>query len=115
MIKNKSDLMAKRRIGLVKRVNNKKGQMAIWIIIATAIIGTTALFFILRGNIAPDIIPGMEESPKEYLMSCAREETERIIDIILPRGGFIEPGHAKLINDINVSYLCYNAGKIRLD
>lgn len=91
-------------------IKNRRGQMAIWIIIAVAMLGIIILFFILRGKNTLDLTSGIEENPKAYLTSCAREETEKVLDIILPQGGFVEPEHAKMVNGVNVSYLCYNAG-----
>lgn len=104
-IRNESDFAS-----LFKK-NYKKGQMMIWVILAISIVVIIMLFFFLRGRI---IRPGLEErielDPSTFIDNCVKESVEEAIDIILPQGGFIAPKHTKMYNNINVSYLCYNAG-----
>lgn len=91
-------------------MGNKKGQMTIWIIVAITFVLAIVLFFFFRGEIRPAIEEKIGENPRNYITSCVKKNVEDVVDIILPRGGFIFPEHGKLYNDINISYLCYNSG-----
>ncbi len=89
---------------------NKRGQMAIWVILAIGLVVTIILFFLLRGEIKPEISGKIEENPSGFISNCVKKHVNEIVDIILPQGGFIKPEHSKIHKGINVSYLCYNSG-----
>ncbi len=89
---------------------NKRGQMAIWVIVAMAIVISIVLFFFLRGDIKPETSERVEENPSGFISNCVKENANNAADIILPQGGFANPKHSKHYNGINISYLCYNAG-----
>ena len=92
------------------KIESKRGQMTIWIIIAMVLVLAIVLFFLLRGEITPKIGEKIEENPKNYIASCLKKNVEDAVDIMLPQGGFISPEHTKLYNNIKVAYLCYNSG-----
>ena len=89
---------------------NKRGQMAIWVIVAMAFVISIVLFFFLRGDIKPETGERIEENPTGFVSNCVRGSVNDVIDIILAQGGFANPEHSKYYNGINISYLCYNAG-----
>ncbi len=88
----------------------KKGQAMILVIIALALVAIIILFFVLREKVKPEIPEKVEEDPKSFIDECTRRNVNEVVDIILPQGGFVKPGHVKTYNGINVSYLCYNKG-----
>jgi len=88
----------------------KRGQIAIWVIIAILIVvGIVFLIFINRKPVLSDPAESIN-NPNSYISKCAREFTYEAVDLMLPRGGFIEPENVKLYNGINVTYLCDNIG-----
>ena len=89
---------------------NKRGQIAIWVIVALALVVVIILFFLLRESVIPDIGGGVSDDPRGFIDSCVKKHVNDVVDIMLPKGGFIEPEHAKMYNNINISYLCYNRG-----
>jgi len=87
---------------------SKKGQLAIWIIVAVLIVAAVLLFFLLRGNIKiPVLTPSMPD-PQAYIEKCVKDSSQQAIDIMMPQGGYINPGNYKLYDDNKVAYLCYN-------
>ena len=92
------------------KIESKRGQMTIWIIIAMVLVLAIVLFFLLRGEITPKVGEKIEENPKSYIASCVKKNVEEAVEIMLPQGGFISPEHTKRYKNINVSYLCYNSG-----
>ena len=92
------------------KIESKRGQMTIWIIIAMVLVLAIVLFFLLRGEITPKVGEKIEENPKNYIASCVKKNVEEAVEIMLPQGGFISPEHTKRYKNINVSYLCYNSG-----
>lgn len=95
---------------MAKEIKNKRGQMTIWVIIAVVFVAVIVLFFLLRSNINPNVSVAVEENPRVFISNCVSNYVNEAVDIILPHGGFANPGHSKFYNDINVSYLCYNKG-----
>lgn len=90
---------------------NKRGQIAIWVIIALILVVSIILFLLIeRKTSSPTEVIVKEVNPKQYIDQCVRNYVKEAVDIMLPHGGFVEPGHSKLYNNINVSYLCYNKG-----
>ena len=94
-----------------KKIKNRKAQVTIWVIVAIAIVAVIVIFFIYKSKTGgTGIQKSIEENPSLYLDECVQKNVNEAIDIMLPQGGFISPEHSKIYNDINVSYLCYNAG-----
>ena len=92
------------------KIKDKKAQVTLWTIIAIAILAVIVIFFIYKSRIAPVTQKNIEENPSLYIDECVQESVNEAVDIMLPQGGFISSEHSKIYNDINISYLCYNAG-----
>lgn len=92
---------------------NRKGQLMIWVIVAIVIVIVIILFFFLRKTITPGFKENIIEDPRSFIHNCVKTNVEEVVDIMLPQGGFVNPKHIKLYKDINISYLCYNAGNYR--
>ncbi len=89
---------------------NRKAQAAIWIILAIVLVGSMILFFTIERNSVVTTGQDRGLNPESFIDRCVRENTNRVIDLILPKGGFLEDTNTKLFNNINVSYICYNRG-----
>ncbi|MBX4196882.1 hypothetical protein KW805_04815 [Candidatus Pacearchaeota archaeon] len=86
----------------------KRGQMAIWIILAIVLVGTMILFFTVERKVnttQPEIL-----SPELQVRQCTKEAVNSVLAQTLPHGGFVEPRNTKLYKGINISYLCDNIG-----
>ena len=97
---------------MAKETINKKGQLAIWVIIAIFLVASIVLFFFIERRVSvPAEVGAGEVNPKQFIDKCVRKHANEAVDIMLPQGGFIKPEHAKLYKNINVSYLCYKIGR----
>jgi hypothetical protein len=90
----------------MKRVNikNKRGQLAIFIILALAIIIILILLFVNRG-ILPSVFAS--QSPIEQIRQCVDVNVKPSIDILSLQGGFLEPDFYYLYQGNKLEYLCY--------
>ena len=89
--------------------NYKKGQIAIWVILAIALVASMILFFLFETKIE-SIDINEEFNPESYIDDCVVESVNEAVDLMLPKGGFIEDENTILYNEINVNYLCKNTG-----
>lgn len=96
---------------MAKEIINRKGQVAVWVIIAIFLVASISLFFFIerRVSVPTEVVAG-EMNPKQFIDKCVRKYANEAVDIMLPQGGFINPGHSKLYKNTNVGYLCYNSG-----
>lgn len=86
----------------------KRGQIALWTIIALVIVFFIALLFIFnRSAIIP---PQSTKDPVSFINKCVREEITEALDIMLPHGGFITPTNFKRYRYTEIEYLCENTG-----
>jgi len=90
------------------RMKNKKGQIAIWVIMAIVIVVIISMLFLF--NKKPIAIKTDEINVQNQIDKCARDAANEAVDKMLPQGGFIEPTNYKTYNNIKVSYLCQNNG-----
>jgi hypothetical protein len=86
----------------------RKGQIAIWIIIALIIMVAIAIIFVFQEKLS--LVKQDEFSPQRYMRQCIEDNVDTAIKQMLPQGGFIDPEHYKLYNGTKVAYLCYNQG-----
>ena len=93
------------------RIRNEKGQMTIWVILAIALVVSMVIFFTIESG-GPKISIGADKefSPESYIEKCVRSSVNDVVDVILPRGGFIDDKNVKMYDGINVSYLCLTNG-----
>lgn len=87
----------------------KRSQVTIFIIIAMLIVFAIILFFILRGSLN---IPGVTTKTPDInaeMQSCTKNAVLQAINIILPRGGYLNPENYKLYENDKVAYLCYQS------
>lgn len=86
---------------------NKRGQMAIFIIIAFVIIGVILAIYYYP-SIKPAITP--EAQPLQYLKDCIEPDVQNAINLLASQGGYENPMGAINYNGVNVKYLCYVSG-----
>ena len=86
----------------------KKGQIAIFVIIAIVIVAAIVVYFIFRGNIGASNIPTEFAPVYSYYESCITYETKAALDLAGSQAGFVqlpayEPGsaYAPFANELN--------------
>lgn len=86
---------------------DKKGQVAIFIIVAVLLFVALTVFFLARdSNI---ILPtGTEFSPDRYMSSCVRQAVRETTDTLLSQGGVVNPTDYITVNNTRVAYVCKN-------
>lgn len=93
-----------------KIIKNRKGQVAIWIILALAIVLIISLiFFVSKGK--PNIAQGVDYgNPEAFIDSCAKNAILDAEKIIVVQGGIVEPKNFVVYNNISIIYMCKNSG-----
>lgn len=86
---------------------DKRGQVAIFIIIAIVIVGVF-LWLVVRPRL-PTSLGGAEINPSAYLRDCLRSELPPIIETLSAQGGSMVPDSYALYEGGRVQYLCYTA------
>jgi hypothetical protein len=90
-----------------KKEINKKGQLAIFIILAIAIVIILLFLFVGRDRLFSVFVP---ESPINQIKKCAQEPVQEAVDILKVQGGSLEPELYYLYQGNKVEYLCYVNG-----
>ena len=92
----------------INKIYDKKGQIAIFVIIAIVIVAILVIFFMINRK---PILPNQEEfNLQSSIEKCTRDSSEEALDIMIPQGGFIEPENYKTYKNIKTTYLCQNTG-----
>ena len=86
---------------------NKRGQIAIYVIIAIVIIAVV-LVVVFYPRIRSTITPA-EFSPYSYLKDCISPELKTAVSLLASQGGYKNPQGFILNNDIKIKYLCYTS------
>jgi len=86
-------------------MNNKKGQVAIFVIIALVIVGVILVLF-LYPKIAPKP-PAEELSPESYLKKCIEPIFVQTNEQLSRNGGYLNPEGALEYKGEKIKYLCY--------
>jgi hypothetical protein len=92
----------------------KKGQVAIFIIISVLTIAGIAVFFIIRQGVIPSLTGGQEINPNSFLVACLEESVLDISKSLAIHGGDADGLLMKeiFITDedeiAKMNYLCYN-------
>lgn len=87
---------------------DRKGQIAIFVIVALAIVGVILVVFAypqIRNIVAPQ-----ELSPEKYLGDCLEPEVRGAVELLAKQGGDEIPIGAAEYLDTKIKYLCYVSG-----
>jgi hypothetical protein len=94
---------------MIKGINNKRGQVTIFIILAIIVVAAIVGYYLLRSEPASEINP--QENPQAFIEKCLMDEIKKSTDEILPQGGIINPQPFLLFSETKVQFLCYIEGK----
>jgi len=82
---------------------NKRGQLAIFIIIALVIVGVLLILLLyprIKGLVSGPV-------PVDYIKDCTEDYTEEALKMVREQGGTLEPENYVLYNGKKVEYACY--------
>ena len=86
---------------------NKKGQVAVFIIVAVVIIGIIIVLLLFPG--LTDFATQEEFSPTSFLKGCIQPSIESNIALLAKQGGYINPEGALVYQGDRIKYLCYTS------
>lgn len=91
------------------RIKNKRGQVAMWVIIAVVFVALISLLFVFRQK--PSIIEPLDyTNPNAFIETCTRKAVLDTESEMLKHGGFVNPTNTASYNNISVAYLCKHEG-----
>jgi hypothetical protein len=89
-------------------MENKRGQVAIYVIVAVVIVGVLAVA-LLFPDLRPTLIAG-EFSPQSYLRDCVDEDVRSGVERLSRQGGYENPEGFITHEGEKIKYLCYTSG-----
>jgi hypothetical protein len=90
---------------------NLRGQLAVWVILAIILVVAILMFFFIRRDV-PIISPPAQASfdAEKFVQTCVQQRSLEALEIMLPKGGFLQPKNYRMYNNNPVEYVCYNYG-----
>lgn len=85
----------------------KRGQTAVFIIIAVVIVLAAILLYLFYPRLSS--VVGLESEPGSYIRDCMEPSVEENIALLAKQGGYAEPEGYIMYKDQNVKYLCYTS------
>lgn len=97
---------------VIKKINGKKGQLTLFIIIAIVIIGVIIILLTLTDtgkNVVKNLIGTQTANVEQDVKNCIdkSEFIKNNIRLIEVQGGYLNPKNYILYNNFKVEYLCY--------
>lgn len=89
-------------------MKNRKGQIAIWVIIALVLVVVIIILFTVKKG--PITIAQGQYDVESSIEECVRQATTQYVTLMITQGGFVQPVNYHEYQGINVSYLCQNVG-----
>lgn len=86
---------------------DKRGQVAIFVIIAIAIVGVIAFMFFFSGG--PKLFKTGEISPNTFLKDCIEPDLRKAVDMLGKNGSYAKPEGTAMYKGEPYKYLCYTA------
>jgi len=90
-----------------KGMDNKRGQVAIYIIVALVIVGIILVLYLFPS--VRTTISGAEFSPNSYLKSCVEADVKTAVTELAQNGGYSKPEGTILYQGKQIKYLCYSS------
>lgn len=89
-------------------IENKRGQVTIFIIIAILVIAVVVLIYLLFPKIK-STVETQTQSPNEYIQTCISEKLKETVDNVALHGGIYNPSDSISYRYLgeNINYICY--------
>ena len=92
-------------------MDEKIGQVAVWIILAIILVAAMILFFTLGRETNIVTLPSSDMvDPRAFMERCTAEYVNNAADKMLLQGGFVYPKNTIRFNNTNIEYICENVG-----
>jgi len=89
-------------------MENKRGQLTLFIIIGIMIVGLAILIYLFYPNIKSNL--GLEsKNPSAFIENCLEEVLIENAEIVSSQGGSLEPENYILYDNQKIEYLCYTS------
>lgn len=88
-------------------MENKRGQVGIYIIIALIIVVGVILAVVLIPKFKPTASAASADNPKAFLESCLKDDIKNNLEKVGAGGGFVEPKGVVMYKGDEYKYLCY--------
>lgn len=89
---------------------SKRGQIAIWVIVALVIVGSIGILLLAGEKKKIDTFVQETYDVEPYIERCARQAVRETLTEMIPQGGFVTPNNYKQYLGTNVTYHCENIG-----
>ena len=86
---------------------NRKGQIAIFVIVAVLIVAVILSIFLFSRKPTVQRGDGIE-NPESFIDNCVKDAVEQTLDSMLPQGGFANPTDYVMYQSARITYLCKN-------
>lgn len=87
-------------------MNNKKGQVTIFVIIGVVLVVAAIVIFMFWPQIRTSFAIS-SDNPEIFLKNCLEDEVNENLEIISLQGGSLSPQHYFIYDGNKVEYLCY--------
>jgi flagellar basal body-associated protein FliL len=93
---------------MIKRgvINNKSGQVTIFIIIGIIIVAASVLIYTFYPKIKSSFT-GEESSPQAYMQLCVEDKLSEVVNTVASQGGNLNSKNALFYKGVGIEYLCY--------
>lgn len=91
-----------------EKTNSKRGQIALWVIVAIIIVAGIILLYLVRR--APQPVELKALTIEQDIELCLIRAVNDAVDEMLPQGGFLQPKNYLIYNGTKIEYLCENPG-----
>ncbi len=98
----------KKRGGKELFLQDKKGQLTVFVVIALVVVAIGILIYLFYPQIS-STLGGSTQDPNAFIQNCIEDEIQSTIDLVSLQGGNLEPILYVLNNDEQISYLCYTS------
>lgn len=90
---------------LTQKSMRKRGQTAVFIIVAVVIVVLGILIYLLYPKIST--VFGMDAEPNSFMKTCVEPTVKEGVELLSKQGGYLNPEGYVLHNGNMVKYLCY--------
>lgn len=87
-------------------MQNKRGQVTIFVIVGIVIIVLGLVVFLFAPQIS-DIFTGGSKDPNSFLQNCIEKDLKKAVEKLSMQGGSLAPEHFILYRGNPIEYLCY--------
>lgn len=88
-------------------IENKSGQVTIFVIIAVVIVGAVLLYFFVLPGSGVGVSSFSAENPQGFIQNCLSDDVGDVVETVSLQGGSLDPEHYFTYNEIPIEYLCY--------